>query len=91
MVRIVLNQMGWKMSHDDTYDMILRRKDPCSILSCLLFCVHNLGLLRIIEHYFPLLSNSCKTRRNTTKDEQKYQPIFLLVFSGSCVTKSQVY
>ena len=40
--------------------------------------------------YF-LLSNSCKTRRNTAKDEQKYQPIFLLVFSGSCVTKSQVY
>ena len=39
----------------------------------------------------PLLSNSCKTRRNTAKDEQKYQPIFLLVFSGSRVTKSQVY
>ena len=38
-----------------------------------------------------LLSNSCKTRRNTAKDEQKYQPIFLLVFSGSRVTKSQVY
>ena len=37
-----------------------------------------------------LLSNSCKTRRNTAKDEQKYQPIFLLVFSGSRVTKSQV-
>ena len=38
-----------------------------------------------------LLSNSCKTRRNTAKDEQKYQTIFLLVFSGSRVTKSQVY
>ena len=41
--------------------------------------------------YGALLSNSCKTRRNTAKDEQKYQPIFLLVFSGSRVTKSQVY
>ena len=38
-----------------------------------------------------LLSNSCKTRRNTAKDKQKYQPIFLLVFSGSHVTKSKVY
>ena len=25
----------------------------------------------------PLLSNSCKTRRNTAKDEQKYQQTFL--------------
>ena len=56
MVRIVLNQMGWEMSHDDTYDMILRRKDPCSILSCLLFCVHDLGSLRILEH-FPVFPN----------------------------------
>ena len=43
------------------------------------------------ENLADLLSNSCKTRRNTAKDEQKYQPIFLLVFSGSRVTKSQVY
>ena len=34
---------------------------------------------------FQLLSNSCKTSRNTTEDE-----ILLLVFSGSRVTKSQV-
>ena len=33
-----------------------------------------------------LLSNSCMTRRNTAKDER----IFLLVFSGSRGTKSQV-
>ena len=39
--------------------------------------------------YKHLLSNSCKTRRNAAKDEQKYQPIFLLVFSGSRVTKSE--
>ena len=43
------------------------------------------------DQYLRLLSNSCKTRRNTAKDEQKYQPIFLLVFSGLRVTKSQVY
>ena len=29
--------------------------------------------------------------RNTGKDEQKYQPVFPLVFSGSHVTQSQVY
>ena len=38
-----------------------------------------------------LLSNSCKASGNTAKDEHKYQPIFLLVCSGSLVTKSQVY
>ena len=40
--------------------------------------------------YKCLLSNSCKTRRNTAKDEQKYQLIFLLVFSGSRVTVSGI-
>ena len=38
-----------------------------------------------------LLSDSYKTIKNTTKDEQKYQPIFLLAFSWSSVIKSQVY
>ena len=47
--------------------------------------------LKILEILLQLLSNSCKTRRNTAKDEQKYEPIFLLVFTGSRVTKSQVY
>ena len=47
--------------------------------------------LTIRPVYQALLSNSCKTRRNTAKEEQKYQPIFLLVFLGSRVRKSQVY
>ena len=38
-----------------------------------------------------LLSNSCKIRCNSAKDEKTYQLTFLLVFSGSSVTKSQVY
>ena len=37
-----------------------------------------------------LLSNSCKTSGNTANDEHKYQPIFLLVFSESLVTKFQL-
>ena len=34
------------------------------------------------RQYWLLLSNSCKTRRNTAKDEQKYQPIFCSSFQG---------
>ena len=38
-----------------------------------------------------LLSNYCKTSGNTAKDKQKYLTIFLLVCSGSRVTKFQLY
>ena len=53
------------------------------------------GATQIYKQYVHLVflrnqSNSCKTRRNTAKDEQKYQPIFLLVFLGSRVTVSGI-
>ena len=66
-------------------DFLSRQK---SLAYSLRIFVDNFSLLSPLQR---LLSNSCKTRRNTAKDEQKYQPIFLLVFSGSRVTKSQVY
>ena len=42
-------------------------------------------------NYLLSLTNLFKTSGNTAKDEQKYKQIFLLVFSGSRVTKSPVH
>ena len=49
------------------------------------------SLISEISNKIELLSNSYKIRGNTTKDEKKFQPIFLPVSSGSCVTISRVY
>ena len=38
-----------------------------------------------------LIVKFLQDKKKYRKNEQKYQPIFLLVFSGSRVTKSQVY
>ena len=58
------------------------------------------GIFEVEILLFGYVSVRCKLKsllsktsgsRSTAKDEQKYQPVFLLVFTGSRVTKSQVY
>ena len=66
----------------------------CSRL-CVKFLAGKLGV-QIFPLFWPgcedkLLSNSYKTSVNTSKDEQNYHPTFLLLSSGSRVTKYQVY
>ena len=57
-----------------------------------MFTIYSVYILYIChDEYVTLLSNSWKSSWNIAKNEQKYQPVFLLVFSVSRVTKSQVY
>ena len=57
-----------------------------------IFTIYSLYILyKCHDGYLTLLSNSWKTSWNIAEDEEKYQPVFLVVFSGSRVTKSQVY